>query len=181
MTVQIDGIMVFDTGPLSHFAKSNWLGILKTLSGHQRAVIPDIVHQELRQGASSYPHLERVLACDWLEIVELSSDEELNLFATYSASLVGPDRRNVGESAVLAMAEARSATAVVDDRVARNVARARRVTVKGSLGLMCDAIRVNLLTVPLVSAIADDLLAGDYRLPFKPGGFERWAHENDTF
>lgn len=82
---------------------------------------------------------------------------------------------------MLAVAEAGSATAVVDDRVARNVATARNVTVKGSLGLMCDAIRDGLLTVPLVSAIADDLLAGEYRLPFAPGGFARWAQENDLF
>lgn len=151
------------------------------MTSDKRAVIPDIVQQELRQGASSHPHLERVLNCTWLEVVELSSDEELELFAAYSASLVGPDRRSIGECAVPAVAEAGPATAVVDDRVARNVASSRNVAVRGSLGLMCDAIRAGLLTVPLVSAIADDLLAGDYRLPFTLGGFERWASENDTF
>lgn len=74
--------MVFDTGPLSHFAKADWLGVLKTLSRDKGAVIPDIVQQELRRGASKHPHLERVLACSWLETVELSTDRELQLFAT---------------------------------------------------------------------------------------------------
>lgn len=78
---QSDATVVFDTGPLSHFAKADWLGVLKALTSDKRAVIPDIVQQELRQGASSHPHLERVLNCRWLEVVELSSDEELELFA----------------------------------------------------------------------------------------------------
>lgn len=34
------------------------------------------------------------------------------------------------------------------------------------------------LTVPLVSTIADDLLANEYRLPFGSGGFEAWARAN---
>lgn len=50
---QPEATVVFDTGPLSHFAKADWLGILKILSSDKRAVIPDIVQQELRQGASS--------------------------------------------------------------------------------------------------------------------------------
>lgn len=44
-----------------------------------------------------------------------------------------------------------------------------------TLALLCDAIRDNLLTVPLVSAVADDLLENEYRLPFGPGGFAGWA------
>jgi hypothetical protein len=50
--------------------------------------------------------------------------------------------------------------------------------VKGTLGLLCDAIRDGLLTVKLVSAVADDLMTTQYRLPFGPGGFEKWASEN---
>jgi hypothetical protein len=34
---------------------------------------------------------------------------------------------------------------------------------------------LGLLTVPLVSKIADDLLATEYRLPIEKGGFEQWA------
>ena len=47
-----------------------------------------------------------------------------------------------------------------------------------TLALLCDAIRQDLLTVKLVSALADDLLASSYRLPFGPGDFERWVTDN---
>lgn len=89
---------------------------------------------------------------------------------------MGPDRRNVGECGVLALAETMpDSVAIIDDRVARNAAQGRKIAVRGTLGLLCDAIRRDLLTVPLVSALADDLLSNDYRLPFEPGGFALWA------
>ena len=55
----------------------------------------------------------------------------------------------------------------------------RNIAIRPTLALLCDAIREGLLTLPLVSALADDLLTSQYRLPFQPGGFERWAAEND--
>ncbi len=42
----------------------------------------------------------------------------------------------------------------------------------------CEAIRNGLLTVALVSALADDLLISAYRLLFGPSGFEEWAADN---
>ncbi|MGP2436606.1 hypothetical protein [Streptomyces sp. JW3] len=103
-------------------------------------------------------------------------------FARYERQLVGPDGRNIGECGVLALAEALpDAVAVLDDRVAANAARARGLAVRRTLGLLCDAIRAGLLTVPLVSELADDLLAGDYRLPFKPGGCAEWCAREGLF
>jgi hypothetical protein len=43
-----DEVLVFDTSPLSHFAKQNWLGLLKAVVGERTAVIPDVVVDELR-------------------------------------------------------------------------------------------------------------------------------------
>lgn len=45
--------LVFDTGPLSHLAREGWLGVLKAVVGKRRAFIPDVVVDELRQGASA--------------------------------------------------------------------------------------------------------------------------------
>lgn len=104
--------------------------------------------------------------------------EHLVAFARYERLLVGQVGRNVGECGVLALAETTpNAVAVVDDRAARNAGERYKVRVRGTLGLLCDAIRSGLLTVPLVSAVADDLIQNDYRLPFNPGGFARWAEE----
>lgn len=43
------------------------------------------------------------------------------------------------------------------------------------------SIREELLTVPLVSALADDLLRDQYRLPFEPGGFAEWCDREGLF
>ena len=61
---------------------------------------------------------------------------------------------------------------------ARKAADSNHVERRGTLGLMIEAIRAELLTVKLVSAIADDLLATEYHLPFKRGRFEQWAVEH---
>lgn len=170
--------LVFDTGPLSHFAKAGWLGPLKAIVGPREALIPDVVVRELRMGAASDGRLRTVLDADWLIHRELSSPEEMSAFATLSARLVVGDR-NVGECGVLALGVALGATVVVDDGTARKAAKDAGVNIKPTLSLLCDGIRDGLLTVDLVSALADDLIAGSYRLPFQPGGFRRWAAEND--
>lgn len=167
---------VLDTGPLNHFAKSQWLGVLKLILKETRVVIPDVVENELRDGTAQHPHLAAVLEADWIEVVPLDTPEQLAAFVHYSQRLVGPDQRNLGECGVLALAETTTdAIAVIDDRVAVRAGNTRNVPVRRTLGLLCDAIRHGLLTVPLVSAVADDLLRNDYRLPFEPGGFAQWA------
>lgn len=166
---------VLDTGPLSHFAKAQWLGVLKVVLKDNRVLIPDVVAEELRIGAAGNHHLHAVLEADWIETIPLESPAQLSAFVRYERQLVGPSGRNVGECGVLALAESiPDAVAVVDDRVAVAASRGR-VEVRRTLGLLVDAIRAGLLTVPLVSALADDLLQSDYRLPFKPGGFAAWC------
>lgn len=167
---------VLDAGPLSQFARSQWLGVLKAVLSEVRVVIPDVVETELREGLAQYHHLQAVLDASWIEVVPLDTDEQLFAFSRYAERLVGANGRNIGECGVLALAETTpNATAVLDDRVARKLAEQRKVEVRGTLGLLCEAIRQGLLTVPLVSAVADDLLEHSYRLPFGPGGFAQWA------
>lgn len=65
-----------------------------------------------------------------------------------------------------------------DDGPARRAAEDHGIALRPALALLCEAIRDGLLTVALVSALADDLLISAYRLPFGPGGFEEWAADN---
>ena len=44
-------------GPLSHFAKAGWLGVLKMLALEHRIMIPDVVDAELGRGAAQQPGL----------------------------------------------------------------------------------------------------------------------------
>lgn len=173
-------ILVFDTGPLSHFARENWLGALKFVVKDRTAVVPDVVVDELQRGAALDSRLRAALDAPWIERRVLSSDEETRAFAQFAALLVKGDR-NVGEAAVLALASTTGGVAVIDDGAGRKAAADHGVALRPTLALLCEAIRARQLTVEMVSALADDLLAGSYRLPFEPGGFARWAAENGEF
>jgi len=170
----VDDILTFDTGPLSHFALNNWLGVLKAVVGERRALIPDVVVDEVSVGARRDSRLHEILDADWIEQRELVTDEEVTAFVKFSAFLV-KGKRNRGEAGVLALAETLGAIAVVDDGAARRSADKNGIRKKPTLALLCEAIRSELLTVKLVSALADDLIATKYRLPFAPGEFETWA------
>jgi len=171
-----DEILVFDNGPLSHFARQGWLGVLKAVVGDRTVLIPDVVVAELQAGASLDSRIQSALDAPWIQRRELRSGEELIAFAKFSALLVKGER-NRGEAGVLALASTLDAIAVVDDSAARKVADTHKIRLRPTLALLCEAIRAGLLTVRLVSALADDLLADEYRLPFAPGDFARWARE----
>lgn len=172
-----DEILVFDTGPLCHFALQNWLGVLKAVVGDRKAVIPDVVVNELRGWAANDSRIAAVLDAPWIEHRELRSPEDIANFGLFSGLLV-KGSRNLGEAGVLALAKSTGATAVVDDTAGRNAGKRNNIAIRPTLALLCDGVRAGLLTIPLVSALADDLLASQYRLPFQSGEFATWAKEH---
>ena len=131
---------VVDTGPLSHFAKAGWLGVLKMLAPEHRIMIPDVVDAELGRGAAQQPGLTHVHAQDWIEARAIESHAELIAFGRCHGSLVGDNGRDVGECGVLAPAEAHHRTAVIDDQEACKAAR-RTGSVKVRRTLGCCAMR----------------------------------------
>jgi len=171
-------ILVFDTGPLMHFARSGWLGPLRHVIAPRTAQVPDIVTLELEVAAARDIRVRPVLDLEWLSSRELSSDDELLAFAEFAACLVRGER-NRGEAGVLALATTTGGTAVLDDGAARKIAGVKGIPFTGTLGLLCESIRQGFLTWRAASALADDLLSSDYRLPFHRGEFEKWAREND--
>lgn len=168
--------LVFDTGPLSHFAEAGWLKILHALAGDRPVLMPEVVQREIAESVHTYPHLAEVLRADWIKVDRSDDVALLVVLARYSQRLV-VGRRNLGECGVLALAEVRGHTAVIDDRVARRVGEEFGVQITDTLALLCQGIREGLLTIDLVSRIADDLLATEYRLPLQPGHFAFWARE----
>lgn len=172
--------LVFDTGPLSHFARIQSLDVLKEVVGDRRAVVPQAVVEELRRGLGRGYRLAAVLDADWIEQRDTQSDEELGAFAEFASRLMSRDR-NVGDAAVLALAKTLPGRAVIDDNVAHRIGTAAGVTCTRTLALLCEGIRTGLLTVDAVSDLADKLIATTYRLPFGPGGFADWAEANDLF
>jgi hypothetical protein len=108
----------------------------------------------------------------------VDSLNELAAF-NYYIRVLGSDDRNIGEASILAWAETRSGIAVVDDNAAVTAARARGVTVRRSLGLLCHGLNRATLTMEDARALVDDLrVSGGARFPCDGAGFERWAESN---
>lgn len=167
---------VFDTGPLRHFTLNGWLGVLKFLTGG-RIVIPESVEREIKDQQHQHAALRQILDADWITVDRSDDLEYLAAFARYEEHLVDGGR-NRGECGVLALGRTRGHRIVVDDNVPRVLAKNEKLDCTGTLGLLCEAIRADKLTIFLVESLADDLLASEYRLPFGPGGFRQWAAEN---
>ncbi len=169
--------LVFDAGPLSHFARAGLLDALQLVVGQRRAVMPTAVQNELSDGTRLHSRIQNVLDADWIESRELESAREVASFSKYAERLVAGNR-NVGEAAALALAETLPGIAVIDDAAAYKIASEQGVHVTRTLALLCQAINQGVLTVQGVSTIADELLATEYRLPFRKGDFELWAIEH---
>lgn len=169
-------VLVFDTGPLRHFAEEGWLRVLEFLAGRRRVVIPESVYLEISDQARQVSSLHQVLEASWIEVDRSEDLDFLAAFATYENRLaVG--RMNRGECGVLALGKVRGYEIVLDDQAARSIASDEGIPVTATLPLLCTAIRDGQLTVPMVEKLADDLLSGDYFLPFGRGGFRQWALE----
>lgn len=165
---------VFDTGPLRHFAVNGWLGVLKFLTGDRAVIIPESVEYELKKQVHLVPALRQVLDADWISVDRSDDMPFLVAFAKYEQRLAVGDQ-NRGECGVLALGKTRSFEVVLDDSAPRAIAEAEDIPVTATLPLLCKAIRERQLTVPMVEALADDLLEGSYYLPFSKGGFRQWA------
>lgn len=78
-----DETLVFDTSPLIHFARQNWLGVLQAVVGRRVALIPDVVVDELTVSASRDDRVRAALEADWLERRELRTAAEIEAFAQF--------------------------------------------------------------------------------------------------
>jgi predicted nucleic acid-binding protein len=136
--------LVFDSTPLSHFARAGVLDVLEAISADHRRITTEAVSDELKAGVAEHPELAAIQELNWLEIVSSSSLEELRAFSEYARRL-GSGPRNVGEASVLAWAEVNNAIAIVDERAGTNHGRERRVRVHGTLWLICEGYRKGLL------------------------------------
>ena len=95
--------LVFDTGPLRHFAQAGWLVVLEEVVGERRAIVPRAVLAELESTSHRFPEVADAVDAAWVTHYELSSFEEITAYAMFSKLLVS-GRKNLGEAEVLALA-----------------------------------------------------------------------------
>ena len=172
------GPLVFDTGPLRHFAMHQWLGALKFITRDRGVVIPDSVEFELRRQINDVPGIQQILDADWIQVDRTNDLAFVIAFADFEERLVPVGgTANLGECGVLALGKTQGLEVVIDDGTARAIAEAEGMSVTATLPLLCSGIRAGELTVAMVEHLADELIAGDYFLPFGPGKFKQWALE----
>jgi len=171
-----DDALVFDTGPMRHFAQHGWLGVLKFLAAGRPVLIPDSVDGEIRRQVPDVPELQQVLDAEWIRVDRSDDLAVVMAFADYERRLAVGDR-NRGECGVLALGKVHGYELVLDDREAYAIGESEGLNVTATLPLLCQAIREEQLTVAMVEALADDLISGEYHLPFGGGGFRTWALE----
>jgi hypothetical protein len=122
-----DGLLVFDTMCLSHFARAERLDVLRDLVIDRDCWTTGIVVEELRQGAKQHPLLRGTTAVDWINVIQLDTLDEVRCFVKWTR-WIGSGSRDLGEASVLAAAEIRDGVAVTDDREAVRVGRAHGFT-----------------------------------------------------
>jgi Predicted nucleic acid-binding protein, contains PIN domain len=172
-----DDAWVFDTGPLRHFAIQGWLGVLRFLAGERPVYIPDSVARELDDAAEHMSAARAVLDAGWIHVHRSTSRDFSEAFAHYVDRLVGGGK-NLGECGVLAMGQIYKCKVVIDDATPRQIAKEKGIQVTATVPLLCEAIRAKKLTTVMVEELADNLLEGQYYLPFRPGGFRQHVLEN---
>lgn len=77
-------ILVFDSAPLSCFARARQLSMLERLTAGDDRVTTHAVLDEIRNGIAVYPDLQGVLQLPWLRVVSGEGLAELKLFAWYA-------------------------------------------------------------------------------------------------
>ena len=168
-------MLIFDSTPLVHFARADRLVVLDQISvPYGGCRVARAVLDEVARGAASFPKLSDVLGLDWLTPVDCDGLAELQAFARYSLVL-GSGERDIGEAITLAWAEVHNGTAIVDERAGAREGRARGVDVHGSLWLIAEGHRTELLSKDEAEDLVDQLAAHGQWLPCSGSEFVGWA------
>ncbi|MBN1814011.1 MAG: hypothetical protein JXA14_19395 [Anaerolineae bacterium] len=130
--------------------------------------MPNQVYEEildgLEEGYEFYTAIEGQIypltETGWIELVSMSHDEEFRIFQSL------PRRLHHGEAACLAIAQHRTWAFLTDDKLARRFGRSWGIVVSGTLGVLTQAARRQLLTADQMDKLLGDMIARGYRSPF---------------
>jgi hypothetical protein len=143
--------VICDTSPLFYLHRIGQLVLLKKLYG--RVTIPPAVASELVAGERQGEDVPDVATIAWIEVESVGAADVAQLSA-----VLGP-----GEAEVLVLGGMHpSSLLIIDDRVARSVARSRGARVTGTAGLLVRA--KNEGHIARVGPLIDRLLELDFRL-----------------
>lgn len=178
MTEEIPAL-VFDTSVLYHAALAERLDVLGSLVARRRCVTTRVVLEELaRRGVEQdEPRLRAVSDEPWLDEVRVDGHAEIQHLLTWMDRL-GAGDRDLGEATVLGFTAASGAVAVIDDDRARRRGRQAGLRVHGTLWLLADACRGELIAPGAAAGYVDAVRATGARLPCRGADFPNWARRH---
>jgi|YNPMSStandDraft_1061717.scaffolds.fasta_scaffold77520_2 predicted nucleic acid-binding protein len=140
---------------LSNFALVGRLDLLQTAVGG-RAATTEAVIQEFNAGIALgyFPQV----SLEWLPVLPLSPEEQ----ATYQQ--IHP-RLGAGEASCLAVAHHRGLKVATDDGDSRRYAQRTGIAISGTLGILVQLVRSNILTLQEGNAILAAMIQQGYRAP----------------
>ena len=165
----------WDASALHHAIAADRVDVLLDLANHaetpvSRHVTTAAVTQELAGNGLVVP--------PGIEVVNVDGLDEIIALARW-VNLMSASQHNRGEATICAWAEVHHALIVMDDRDARLIARREKMTVIGSLAVIAGAVRTAHINETSASNLVDNLIAAGARYPFSPGGYIRWAGEQN--
>jgi len=134
--------VVSNSGPLIHLAKISLIHILRELYGNILITLEvkvEVVDKGKERGYSDALLIEKAINNGWIKVVRIEVPEKIYGLAE-TAGL------HKAEVEVIWLAYRRNIIALLDDSVARIFAKSMGVRVKGSLGVIVEAFRKNILT-----------------------------------
>ena len=143
--------IICDTSPLQYLHQAGQLDLLTKLFG--KIIVPTAVLAEIEIGRRNAVDLPNLSELDWIEIRSPKNAAGLSL----TANLGG------GETEVLTLAlESRGTIVILDDLAARRVAKTLRIKIIGTLGILLEAKRKNLIVE--IKPVLDNLEKLRFRL-----------------
>ena len=133
--------VISNAGPLIHLAKANALQILQTL--YHSILIPEEVKTEIvdkgkEKGYSDALEIEKAIQQGWIKTIQV----KLNSDFQKAAKIAGLRR---AEASVIQYAYQKHLIALLDDEPARIFARTLNITIRGTLGILIQATKNNIL------------------------------------
>jgi uncharacterized protein len=143
--------VISNTSPLFYLHRLRQLDLLQKL--YTRLLVPEAVVDELQAGRDQGEDVPAVTGYDWIEVRAVRMPAVVTLITDLGA----------GEAQVLALAlEVPGSMVLLDDRLARAVARMRNIPLTGTAGVLLKAKQEGHISA--VAPLLDRLLQLDFRL-----------------
>jgi uncharacterized protein len=144
-------LVISNTSPLFYLHRLRHLNLLQKL--YQQIIVPEAVVDELNAGRDLGEDVPNVEDYDWIEVRPVRAPELVRLITDLGA----------GEAQVLTLAiEEPGSLVILDDRLAREVARMRNIRITGTAGVILKAKQEGHISA--VAPLLNRLIELDFRL-----------------